>query len=87
MIGRDRFGPFLEFHDENGCRHLIRLNSIQWMSDSDPCQDETLITAVGRTIQVHKPLDEIIRTIQEALTSQKVAFSRNSDDQFSTIKV
>lgn len=87
MIGADRFGPFLEFRDEGGCRHLIRLTSIQWMSDSDPCQDETLITAVGRTIQVHKPLDEVVRVIREALAAQQIPFARGSDDEFPSIKI
>jgi hypothetical protein len=29
------------------------------MSDSDPLRNETLLTAAGRTIQIHEPLDEI----------------------------
>lgn len=59
MFSTHRVGAYLEVLDEEGCRHFIRVNSIQILSDTDPLHNETLITAAGRTVRVPEALDEI----------------------------
>lgn len=59
MFETRRVGAYLEVLDEEGCRHFMRVNSIQILSDTDQLHNETLITAVGRTVRVPKALDEI----------------------------
>jgi len=61
----ERTHQYIEIVDEEGCRHLIRKNAIQWVSDTDPLQNETFITAAGRTICVRKPLEEVLEMILE----------------------
>lgn len=61
----ERVGPYVEIVDEEGCRHLIRRTSIQWVSDTDSLQNECYITASGRTICVRMPLDEVLEVILE----------------------
>jgi hypothetical protein len=65
-----RVGAFLEVLDEDGCRHLLRFSTIQAVSDTDPLQNETLITAAGRTIRVNVALDDIVAMLatQEAVS-------------------
>lgn len=58
-----RVGAFIEVEDQDGCRHLVRISAIQWLSDADQCRDETLLTAAGRTIHILRPLDELRNTI------------------------
>jgi len=60
-----RVGVFLEVLDEDGCRHLLRFSTIQAVSDTDPLQNETLITAAGRTIRVPRPLDDIMAMLTD----------------------
>ncbi|SFF11995.1 hypothetical protein [Methylobacterium sp. 13MFTsu3.1M2] len=55
-----RVGNFLQVQDGDGCRHLLRVTSVQALSDTDLMRNETFITAVGRTIRVTQPLDEIV---------------------------
>jgi hypothetical protein len=61
----ERIGPYVEIVDEEGCRHLIRRTSVQWVSDTDSLRNETYITAAGRTIRVPEPLDEVLEVILE----------------------
>ncbi|MGE8127469.1 hypothetical protein [Methylobacterium sp. NPDC080182] len=55
-----RVGNFLQVQDGDGCRHLLRVTSVQALSDTDLMRNETFITAAGRTIRVTQPLDEIV---------------------------
>lgn len=45
-----RVGNFLQVQDGDGCRHLLRVTSVQALSDTDLMRNETFITAAGRTI-------------------------------------
>lgn len=56
-IGTDR--RYLELTDSDGLRHLIKVSSVQWLSDFDTCRDETLLTAAGRTIHLRLDLDVV----------------------------
>jgi hypothetical protein len=58
-----RVGNFLQVHDGDGCRHLLRVTSVQALSDTDLMRNETFITAAGRTIRVTQPLDEIVELV------------------------
>ncbi len=58
-----RVGNFLQVHDGDGCRHLLRVTSVQALSDTDLMHNETFITAAGRTIRVTQPLDEIVELV------------------------
>jgi hypothetical protein len=58
-----RVGNFLQVQDGDGCRHLLRVTSVQALSDTDLMRNETFITAAGRTIRVPQPLDEIVPLI------------------------
>lgn len=58
-----RVGAYLQVQDGDGCRHLLRISSVQAVSDTDLMRNETFITAAGRTIRVPQPLDEIVRLI------------------------
>ena len=54
-----RVGQYLQVQDGDGCRHLLRVTSVQALSDTDPLHNETFITAAGRTIRVLQPLEAI----------------------------
>ncbi|MGU3537565.1 hypothetical protein [Methylobacterium sp. A54F] len=58
-----RVGSYLQVQDGDGCRHLLRVTSVQALSDTDPLRNETFITAAGRTIRVPQPLDEIVALV------------------------
>ncbi|AWN41801.1 hypothetical protein U8607_13320 [Methylobacterium durans] len=58
-----RVGNYLQVQDGEGCRHLLRVTSVQALSDTDPLRNETFITAAGRTIRVLQPLDEIVELV------------------------
>ncbi|MBE7197410.1 hypothetical protein ACLBX9_20115 [Methylobacterium sp. A49B] len=58
-----RVGNFLQVQDGDGCRHLLRVTSVQALSDTDLMRNETFITAAGRTIRVTQPLDEIVELV------------------------
>ena len=58
-----RVGAYLQVQDGDGCRHLLRVSSVQAVSDTDLMRNETFITAAGRTIRVPQPLDEIVPLI------------------------
>ncbi|KAB1069226.1 hypothetical protein [Methylobacterium planeticum] len=58
-----RVGNYLQVQDGEGCRHLLRVTSVQALSDTDPLRNETFITAAGRTIRVLQPLDAIVELI------------------------
>ena len=49
--------------DGDGCRHVLRVTSVQALSDTDLLRNETFITAAGRTIRVLQPLDAILGLI------------------------
>ncbi|HJE22100.1 MAG TPA: hypothetical protein K8W01_00355 [Methylorubrum populi] len=66
-----RVGAYLQVQDGDGCRHLLRVSSVQAVSDTDLMLNETFITAAGRTIRVPQPLDEIVPLI--SLASHPVA--------------
>jgi hypothetical protein len=55
---------YLEVTDADGCRHLLRIGCIQWLSDVDTCRNETLLTASGRTIHIPLELD-VLRGLLE----------------------
>ncbi|GEP05281.1 hypothetical protein [Methylobacterium oxalidis] len=67
-----RLGSYLQVQDGDGCRHLLRVTSVQALSDTDPLRNETFITAAGRTIRVLQPLDQIVELIApgERLTGE-----------------
>lgn len=54
-----RVGKYLQVQDGEGCRHLLRVTSVQSLSDTDPLRNETFITTAGRTIRVLQPLEQI----------------------------
>lgn len=58
-----RVGSYLQVQDGDGCRHLLRVTSVQALSDTDLLRNETFITAAGRTIRVLQPLDAILGLI------------------------
>ncbi|KAA0125834.1 hypothetical protein CIW48_01690 [Methylobacterium sp. P1-11] len=69
-----RIGNFLQVQDGDGCRHLLRVTSVQALSDTDLMRNETFITAAGRTIRVTQPLDEIVELVapgERAVSEQK----------------
>lgn len=59
----ERAGGYLTVIDDRGCRHLIRIGSIQCLSDGDPCQDTTVVVVAGRPITVPVPLDTVLDTM------------------------
>lgn len=58
-----RVGNYLQVQDGEGCRHVLRVTSVQALSDTDPMRNETFITAAGRTIRVPQALEEIVALI------------------------
>lgn len=58
-----RIGGFLQVQDGDGCRHLLRVTSVQALSDTDLMRNETFITVAGRTIRVPQALDDIVELI------------------------
>lgn len=46
--------------DIDGLRHVIRVSSIQMLSDSDQCRDMTVAVVAGRSIPLPTPLDEVL---------------------------
>ncbi|MGV7034757.1 hypothetical protein [Methylobacterium symbioticum] len=63
MTALRRVGSYLQVQDGDGCRHLLRVTSVQALSDTDPLRNETFITAAGRTIRVPRALDSIVELI------------------------
>lgn len=55
----ERIGPYLAVTDGDGLRHLIRIGSIQMLSDGDLCRDTAIIVVAGRAIVVAEPLDTL----------------------------
>lgn len=49
MAAVRRVGSCLQVQDGDGGRHLLRVTSVQALSDTDPLRNEAFITAVGRT--------------------------------------
>lgn len=54
---------FIELVSEEGCRHVVRVASIQLISDVDVLRDSTVIVVAGRPIVVPVKLDEILDMI------------------------
>ncbi|AWN35189.1 hypothetical protein [Methylobacterium radiodurans] len=63
MTAVRRVGSDLQVQDGDDCRHLLRVTSVQALSDTDPLRNETFITAAGRTIRVPQALDSIVELI------------------------
>lgn len=55
----ERIGSFLVLVDSSGCRHLVRVGSVQLVSDTDPCQSDTTVVVAGRPLHIPLPLDEV----------------------------
>lgn len=51
---------FLLLVDEEGCRHLIRVEAVQLASDVDLCRDSLVLVVAGRGIRVPRPLDHVL---------------------------
>jgi hypothetical protein len=68
-INRNR--SYLEVTDADGCRHLLRIGSIQWLSDVDICRNETLLTASGRTIHIPLELDVLKELLETPPFAQR----------------
>lgn len=64
-------GSFIQVTDDEGRRHTIKTTSISMISDSDALQNETHITVSGRTLMVHRSMDDILREIREAQADLK----------------
>lgn len=79
-----RVGAFLEVLDEDGCRHLLRFSTIQAVSDTDMLQNETLITAAGRTIRVPRALDDIMAMLTDHLAPDTAPLPRRALKAMST---
>ncbi len=63
-MGVRRIGAFVDIDDGSDCRYFIRITSIQWLCDADPCHDACLIRAAGHTIYVPYPLEQIRKLMQ-----------------------
>jgi len=59
-MNADRVGPYLAVIDGDGCRHMIRIASIQMVSDGDQCRDTTVMVVAGRALTVTGPLDDFL---------------------------
>lgn len=70
-MNRQPHPQFIELIAEDGCRHIVRVASIQLLSDVDVLQDTTAIVVAGRQITVPVALDEIVTSIVEASTHRK----------------
>lgn len=60
---RDLPAQFLEVVGEDGCRHIVRVGSIQLFSDVDIMRDTTAIMVAGRQIVAPTSLDEILHRV------------------------
>lgn len=49
---------FVEVTDLNGARHILRVQDIQSVTDSDPMRNETVIVVRNKPILVQKSLDD-----------------------------
>jgi len=52
--------------DGDGIRHVIRIGSIQLLSDTDPCRDSTTAVVAGRPLMIPQPLDDVLAQISMA---------------------
>lgn len=59
-MNADRVGSYLAVIDGDGCRHMIRIASIQMVSDGDQCRDTTVMVVAGRAITVAESLDDVL---------------------------
>ncbi len=66
-----RRGEFITVDDSDGCQHRIRIQSIQWLSDTDQCHGQMLIIA-GRTVHIPGPMDEVTLLIEASTTGSAV---------------
>jgi hypothetical protein len=49
---------FIEVVDEDGLRNIVRIGSIQRLSDVDEMAEETYLTVAGKVLLVREPLEE-----------------------------
>ena len=68
---------YIFVQDSDGCRHLIRKDKVEWVSDTDAFQDEALLMACGRTIHVATNLDRL----RSALFSDAGELSANHHEE------
>ncbi|MBK1670733.1 hypothetical protein CKO28_22185 [Rhodovibrio sodomensis] len=54
---------FLGFRDVDGVRHVVRVSSVQTLSDADLDRQETLLVAANRMYRVSQPIDTILDKI------------------------
>lgn len=54
-------GPWVIFHDEDGCRHAVRQNAILAVSEADEAgSSATLIMAGGRRAVIHQDFETVL---------------------------
>lgn len=59
-------GRYVVLRDHNGLRHAIRRGSVVAASDSDPCQDATLLQLPGgRALVVAEPFETVLAWLEE----------------------
>lgn len=59
-----RYGPYLWLTDCDGRRHLIRIASIQMLSDGDVSRDDAILVVSGRIVQVPASLNKILALLE-----------------------
>jgi len=66
-----RFGQFLLFRDCDGVRHVVRLGSVQVLSDADVDCQECLLVAANRMYRVPVALERCIEHIDPGIIVDK----------------
>lgn len=56
---------YILLEDADGLRHVVRVSSIQMLSDSDQCRDATVAVVAGRGFSVPVPLDELLGRLRD----------------------
>jgi hypothetical protein len=65
----NKCGRFILIHDVHGCRHLVSIDAIQWMHDTDCFQNESLLLAAERTIHTPIRLEQLCELVLNAALS------------------
>lgn len=61
VITGTRMGSFVVFVDDENLRHAVRLGSVLALSDTDTCQDSTLMQMPGnRAVLIRAPLERVL---------------------------
>ena len=55
-----RVGPYLLLRDQQGLRHIARINSVTLVSEADEVGDETILVISSRPIRLSATLDEVM---------------------------